>query len=92
MKGLEQELNLAYLRIGINTEFNNLQPWLRQAFSLLFSPPFPSSSSLFVLVWLFLHRGCEYDYTICWTGELFWREKNYYCIGGTDYISADSLP
>lgn len=75
VKGLEQELNLAYLRVVITTEFINLQLWLRQAFSLLFPLPFPSSSWLLVLVWLFLHHGCEYDYRICWTGELFWIEK-----------------
>lgn len=72
VKGLEKELNLPSLRVGINTEFINLQLWLRQAFSLLLPPPFPSSSWLLVLVWLFLHHGCEYDYRICWTGELFW--------------------
>lgn len=72
VKGLEQELNLASLRVGINTECINLQLWLRQAFSLLFSPPLSSFSWLLVLVWLFLHRGYEYGYRICWTGELFW--------------------
>lgn len=68
-------MNLACLRVSINTEFINLQLWLRQAFSLLFPPPFPSSSWLLVLVWLFFYHGCKYDCRICWTGELFWIEK-----------------
>ena len=55
MKGLEQELNLASLRVGLGTGFINLQLWLRQAFSSLFPPPFLSSSWLLVLVWLSLH-------------------------------------
>lgn len=57
MKRLEQELNLASLRVGLGTEFINLQLWLRQAFSSLFPPPFPSSSWLLVLVWLSLHHS-----------------------------------
>lgn len=57
VKGLEHKLNLASLRVGLGTEFINLQFWLRQVFSSLFPPPFPSSSWLVVLVWLSLHHA-----------------------------------
>lgn len=57
MKGLDQELILASLRVGLGIEFINLQLWLRQAFSSLLPPPFLSSTWLLVLVWLSPHHA-----------------------------------
>lgn len=57
MKGLDRELILASLRVGLGIEFINLQLWLRQAFSSLLPPPFLSSTWLLVLVWLSPHHA-----------------------------------